>query len=165
MKQEPAIQVSPPCGPSDGQWLTTLWHSEWMGETMVSRGHIYHLQDLMALVAKIDEKPVGAATYRLNDAGGCELLSINAAVAGVGVGTRLLEAVEEDCRRLGCGRVWLITSNDNLEALRFYQRRGYRIIAVYPGAIDEARQTKPTIPVIGNFGIGVHDEIELEKVL
>lgn len=77
----------------------------------------------------------------------------------------MLTAVEDKARAAGCNRVWLITSNDNVEALRFYQRRGYRITAVYPGAIDEARKIKPAIPLIGNHGIEIHDEIELAKEL
>ena len=78
-------------------------------------------------------------------------MSINTAPAhqGGGIGTKLLTAVEADTRAAGGRQVWLITSNDNLDALRFYQRRGYRIAAVYPGAIDNARRIKPSIPLIG----------------
>jgi len=65
----------------------------------------------------------------------------------------------------GCRRVWLITSNDNLDALRFYQRRGLRLVAVHRGAIDEARRVKPSIPATGEYGIPVRDEIELELQL
>jgi hypothetical protein len=61
--------------------------------------------------------------------------------------------------------VWLITSNDNLNALRFYQRRGYRLAAVHRDAIVLARQIKPEIPLVGDFGIPLTDEIELEKLL
>jgi hypothetical protein len=64
--------------------------------------------------------------------------------------------------RRGRGRLWLITSNDNLNAIRFYQRRGMRLTAVHRGAIDEARQIKPSIPLIGEHGIPIHDELELE---
>ena len=42
-------------------------------------------------------------------------------------------ALRRGCRRrhvtAGCRRVWLITTNDNLRALRFYQRRGFRLVA------------------------------------
>jgi hypothetical protein len=58
--------------------------------------------------------------------------------------------------------VWLTTTNDNLHAMRFYQRRGLRIVAVYPGAVDRARQTRPSIPQIGNDGTHIHDELELQ---
>ena len=92
-------------------------------------------------------------------------MSINATVEGLGAGSALISAVEQAVNRAGVGRIWLITSNDNLDALRFYQRRGYRITAVYPNAIDEARKLKPTIPQVGYYEIPIHDEIELEKLL
>lgn len=60
-------------------------------------------------------------------------------------------------------RIWLITTNDNLNALGFYQKRGFRIKAVYPGAVDEARRIKPEIPLAASNGIPIRDEIELEK--
>ena len=47
-------------------------------------------------------------------------------------------------------------------ALRFYQRRGMRLSAIYPDSIDRARRTKPSIPLLGHFGIEIHDELELE---
>jgi len=163
MNTDADIEIFPPIVEDERQWLADLWHSEWGGDTMVSRGHVYRLADLQALVAKAVGELVGAATYRFDDAGGCELMSINAVSQGGGVGTRFLNAVEDEARRAGCQRVWLITSNDNLDALRFYQRRGYRITAIYPGAIDEARRIKPTIPIVGDHGIEIHDEIELSK--
>lgn len=165
MKASPKIHVSQPQEQVDKLWLQELWQSEWAGGIMVSRGHVYQLADLQSLVAKVDDKLVGAATYRLNDVGGCELMSINATNRGGGIGTKLLTAVEEAACAAGHHRVWLITSNDNLGALRFYQRRGYRVTDVYPGAIDEARRIKPAIPLVGDHDIEIHDEIELAKKL
>lgn len=165
MKNQPVrIRVTPPTGAYERQWLNNLWKSEWGGDVMVSRRHVYRLSDLNSLVAKADEELVGAATYRFDDAGGCELMSINALAHGGGVGTKLLATVEDEARKKNCTRIWLITSNDNLDALRFYQRRGYRIVAVYPNAIDEARKLKTMIPLLGNHGIEIHEEIELQKI-
>jgi hypothetical protein len=63
-------------------------------------------------------------------------------------------------------RLFLITTNDNTHALRFYQRRGLRLCALRPGAVDEARRTlKPEIGEIGNDGIPIHDEVELDLLL
>jgi ribosomal protein S18 acetylase RimI-like enzyme len=78
------------------------------------------------------------------------------------VGTALFEAVVGRGRAAGCRRIHLVTSNDNLAALRFYQRRGMRIVAVHVGAIDRARNVKPMIPQVGLHGIDLHDELELE---
>lgn len=158
------VLTIPPEHEADRDWLANLWLTEWGGQSMISKGNEHRLADLEALIAWEGQARVGVATFHI-DRSGCELLSINASSQGGGVGTALLQAVEEAARKAGCSRVWLITSNDNLDALRFYQRRGYRLIAVYPGAIDEARKIKPTIPQVGYHGVPIHDELELEKQL
>jgi ribosomal protein S18 acetylase RimI-like enzyme len=139
-----------------------LARREWDGEVMVTRGRMHRLHDLTALIARIDGERAGAATYEVRF-GECELTSINATVAGRGIGSDLLRAVEQAARDAGYHRVWMITTNDNVDALRFYQRRGYRIVAIHAGAVDEARRVKPSIPRTGFYGIPIHDETELEK--
>ena len=74
----------------------------------------------------------------------------------------LLNEISRLARTAGCRRIWLITTNDNLPALGFYQRRGMRLIAVYPDALADARKLKPTIPMRGLAGIPLLDELELE---
>ena len=156
------VQVFRPRREADRQWLFHLWRREWGGETMVSRGRAYRLEDVEAVIAVQGDAYVGAATFvMLEDE--CELLSLNSLVEGIGVGTLLLKAVEDAAKQAGVSRVTLITSNDNLKAMRFYQRRGYRFHAVHVGAIDEARKQKPSIPRVGLDGIPLHDEIEMQK--
>ncbi|MBK9123270.1 MAG: GNAT family N-acetyltransferase, partial [Chloroflexi bacterium] len=65
----------------------------------------------------------------------------------------------------GIHRLWLITTNDNLDALRFYQKRGWHLVAVHRDALNESRRLKPQIPIIGMDGIPLRDEIELEMTL
>jgi ribosomal protein S18 acetylase RimI-like enzyme len=77
----------------------------------------------------------------------------------------LLEAAAATARERGCRRLVLMTTNDNLGALRFYQRRGFRLVARRPGAVDAARARKPAIPPIGDFGIPLRDELELQRAL
>lgn len=158
----PTIRIAPPTNTEDRAWLARLWAEEWGGETMVSRGRLHRLADLDALIAWDGAARVGAATYHL-DGGGVELTSINATRPGAGVGSALLTAIEQAAREAGAGRLWLITTNDNLDALRFYQRRGYRLTALHPSAVDEARTLKPGIPPLGNHGIPLRDELELAK--
>ena len=112
------------------------------------------------LVAERDGEPVGIVTYDA-DGDDVEVVYIEVTAKHQGVGTRLLDAVED---RTGAQRLWLVTTNDNLDALRFYQRRGFRISEVRPGASDEARRTlKPSRSEVGNFGIPLRDEIVLER--
>jgi GNAT superfamily N-acetyltransferase len=157
------IHILPPRNESDWAWLEELWQREWGGTTMVTRGNTHHLHDLHALIAWEGEKPVGAITWHLNEED-AEIISLNALAEQRGMGSALIRAAEKVVKQAGKKRIWLITTNDNLDSLRFYQRRGYRMAALYPGAVDEARKKKPSIPLIGNHGIPVHDEIELEKV-
>jgi hypothetical protein len=73
--------------------------------------------------------------------------------------------VADEARRRQLTRLTVTTTNDNLDALRFYQRRDFRLIAVRPGAADEARRLKPQIPEVGNYDIPLHDELELAREL
>jgi N-acetylglutamate synthase-like GNAT family acetyltransferase len=138
---------------------------EWWGtEIMVSRGRSVDAAAIGALIAELDGAFAGLATYELRD-GDCELFTLNAAVEGRGAGSALLDAVGERAAASGCGRLWLSTTNDNLRALGFYQRRGLRLVEVYPGAVDAARVAKPSIPAIGLDGIPLHDELVLARSL
>ena len=76
-----------------------------------------------------------------------------------------IEAVKEVACKAGCRRLWLITTNDNLNALRFYQKRGFALVAVHRNALEISRKFKPEIPLIGADGIPLRDEIELEMIL
>ncbi|MFC7441942.1 GNAT family N-acetyltransferase [Laceyella putida] len=143
-------------------WLEGLWQREWGGLTMITRGKSTALADLRAVIAYLDEEPVGAVTWLENEKD-AELMSLNALREGLGIGSALLARAEQEVRATGKERLFLITTNDNLHALRFYQRRGYRLVRVYPGAVDAARLLKPSIPVIGYDQIPLHDELELAK--
>jgi len=126
------------------------------------------LEDSLAhpgLIAERGGELAGVLTY-IVDGGSCEVLTLHAAERLTGVGTALLEAVEEVAGGLGCERLWVITTNDNLDALRFYQRRGFRLAALHAGAVDDSRaRLKPGLPRVGEHGIDLRDELELEKVL
>jgi hypothetical protein len=58
--------------------------------------------------------------------------------------------------------LWLVTTNDNTHALRFYHRLGFRLAALHPGAVEAARRLKPEIPLLGLDEIPIRDELELE---
>jgi GNAT superfamily N-acetyltransferase len=94
----------------------------------------------------------------------CEILTLHAGEQWHGAGTALIEAAGHLARRQGCTRLWVITTNDNVDALRFYQRRGFCLVRVHRGAVDRSRSSlKPEIPPMGTYGIPLRDEIELER--
>lgn len=145
-------------------WAKQLLTENWGSARIVTRGKMHQADALPGLVAVMGEEPVGLLTYALEN-GECEIVSLNALVEGRGVGSSLVRAVSEIARSRDCSRVWLITTNDNTQALRFYQRLGMVIAAVYPNALAESRKLKPEIPEIGIDGIPIRDEIELELAL
>jgi ribosomal protein S18 acetylase RimI-like enzyme len=150
-----------PFGEAHRGWATALLVASWGATVVVSRGQRHDAAQLPGFVALRGGTPVGLATLHI--AGGdCELVSINSTVAGAGIGTALIGAVRDAAVAAGCRRVWLITTNDNVDALRFYQRRGFVLVAVHRDAVTEARRQKPQIPLLGNHGIPLRDEIELE---
>jgi ribosomal protein S18 acetylase RimI-like enzyme len=122
----------------------------------------YDTATLPALLAERADGTVVGLLHYTTHPDALEVVSLAAEPRRGGTGTALLAAAYERAGQLGLPRVWLVTTNDNLDALRFYQRRGMRITAVDPGAVDRARQRKPTIPTLGDHGIELHDEIRLE---
>lgn len=132
------------------------------GTTVVSRGIAHEPAKLPGFVALSGNELVGLATYFI--AGDeCELVTIDALIQQRSVGTQLLTAVEDIAKASDCRRLWLVTTNDNVDALRFYEKRGYRVKEIHKGAIARSRKIKPSIPEFGNYGIPISDEIELEK--
>jgi GNAT superfamily N-acetyltransferase len=145
----------------DCAWIAQFLTGSWGSTTVVSRGQAHDASQLPALLAVLGDEIVGLATFHFAN-GDCELVTLDSLREGQGIGSALLTAVGQTARQRGCGRLWLITSNDNVNAIRFYQRRGMRLVAVHRGAIDQARQIKPNIPSIGEHGIPIHDELEFE---
>ncbi len=131
---------------------------------MVSRGRIYRIDENPGFIAIQNKKPVGLITYELlGDE--CEITSLNSLTERKGIGTALIDAVKEAALQAGCRRLLVITTNDNTHAIRFYQRYGFTIAIIYPNSMEEARKIKPEIPLTGNDGIAIRDEIEFEIYL
>jgi GNAT superfamily N-acetyltransferase len=128
------------------------------GRRQVRRGEAVDVLAVPGLVAERDGTPVGFLAY-VPGTDEWELLAVVAVERWRGAGTALVEAL---CGLAGPSPVWLVTTNDNLDALRFYQRRGFRLRALRPGAVDEVRRAlKPSIPAVGAHGIPLRDELEL----
>ena len=137
------------------------------GSLRVARlGELVHPLDHPALVAETGGgQLLGMLTYVPGqDWQQCEILTLHADEQWRGAGTALIEVAGQLARRQGCSRLWVITTNDNVDALRFYQRRGFCLVRVHRGAVDRSRAAlKPEIPPAGAYGIPLRDEIELER--
>lgn len=148
--------------PGDHEAIVALLRDRWGGETMIVHDTVYRPADLPAFVAVDGPDLVGLVTYEPG-IDSWHVLSLDSLVPGHGSGSALLDRVEAAARAAGCPRITLVTTNDNLDAIRFYQRRGYQIASIDPGAVDRARRMKPSIPLIGCHGIPVRDELTLVK--
>ena len=146
---------------TDEAWAVGLLDQTLGGRLQARRGVLVDALGPTGLVAcDNDAQPIGLLSYARSGRE-CEVVALAAGRRYRGVGTALLEALKltvSDCRR-----IWLVTTNDNVDALRFYQRRGFRLCGLRPGAVDQSRQTiKPSIPREGAHGIALRDELELE---
>lgn len=146
---------------ADREWVARFIEAQWASVKMVSRGRIHFPETLPGFVATQEGKPIGLATYRIEDHE-CELVTLNSLVEGIGVGSSLIAAVKDVAVSAKCKRLWLITTNDITHALRFYQKQGFVLAALHRNAMEASRRLKPEIPLIGDDGIPIRDEIELE---
>ena len=136
----------------------------WYSTDRSIRGEIIDGTKLDGFLLQEDNTIIGLVTYTFfGDI--CEIVSLDSKRENIGIGTALLKEIEKIAIDNNCKKMRLITSNDNLNALQFYQKRGYCITKLYPNAMDEVRKAKPNVPLIGENGIPLRDEIELEKQL
>jgi ribosomal protein S18 acetylase RimI-like enzyme len=146
---------------------------DWLRETLtqlgqlriVSRGHLTEdAARLPGLLAERGGSTVGYALVRV-DRGELEVVALQALRRREGIGTALLAAAADEARRAGCARAWLITTNDNLDALRFYQRRGWDLVALHHDCVTAGRKLKPELPEVGDYGLPIRHELEFELLL
>lgn len=150
---------------ADRRWLPEFFVNHWGSTKQVVRGELFAPHELPGFVAEIDDAFVGVVTYRiLNDTTG-EVATLNSLREGIGIGGALVRAVAEVVRQQGCTQLVVVTTNDNLRAIRFYQRLGFVLAALRANALAESRRIKPEIPLIGFDNIPLRDEIELAMVL
>lgn len=143
--------------------ITQFFVTQWGSAEMVISSGVYHCDQLDGYAMLNDQKEImGLITY-VYDGDELEIISLDSLIENQGVGSLLLSSVEEEARKLHCHNVKLITTNDNLRALKFYQKRNFRLTAIYTDAVDLARKIKPQIPMIGDHGIPICDELLLMK--
>jgi len=146
--------------PGDSDWLRAFLAEHWGSEDVVVHGERFHPVELPGFVATVGDARVGLITYDMRGST-CEIVTLNSTVEGRGIGAALIGRVREIARERDCTRLCLTTTNDNLHALRFYQKRGFELVAVHRGAVETSRELKPEIPAIGCHGIARRDEIEM----
>jgi len=150
----------------DRNWVAHFLDKHWGSTKVVSRGQSYYAHLLPGVTAELtdapeDAEPVGLVTYNINN-DECEITTLDSLQPGIGIGTALVTAVKNIAKEAGCKRVWLIITNDNLNAFKFLQKREFELVAIHRNALADARKLKPQIPLVGKDNIPLRDEIELE---
>jgi DNA-3-methyladenine glycosylase I len=152
-----------PLDSNDQGWVAQFITEHWGAEFVVAHGEVYYPAKLPGFVAIQGNEEIGLVTYAIvGDS--CEIVTLNSLRPSSGIGTALIEAVKAEARQARCRRLWLITTNDNLNALRFYQKRGFVLVAIHRNAVEFTRKLKP-VPLLGGDGIPIRDEIEVEMIL
>jgi len=142
-----------------------FFKEHWGTTEMVISSGVYDCSQLEGFAFVNDrQEMIGLVTYIIRKQD-CEIISLDSLQEGKGIGSALVQAVEQIAFDNGCTSITLITTNDNLHALKFYQKRGYYFIENLPNAVEKARAYKPSIPFIGNDGIAIRDELRLQKQL
>jgi len=149
---------------NDNEWVRDVLKKYWYSTRIISRGRVLEADKMPGFIAQHGDVCVGLVLYEIvgNE---CEIVSLNSLTELTGVGSLLLDAIKSTAAEAQCRRVWLVTTNDNTLALRFYQQRGFTLSALHLNVIQQSRKIKPEIPFIGHDGIPIRDEIELEMLL
>ena len=152
-----------PIEPRDLAEVRAELTAHWSSSQIWSLGRRHDADALPGFVAEISGRFVGLITLQLDPgAWQCEVITLSSRAMNRGVGAALLAEAERSARAQGCRRIFLTTTNDNTNAIRFYQRRGWRMARLHAGIVDAVRMRKPELPLIGFDGIQIHDEIEFE---
>jgi ribosomal protein S18 acetylase RimI-like enzyme len=156
-----------PIQPDDLAFIREELKRHWADCGIWSIGRRYQADQLPGFVAVDDSADrCGLVTYAILDGGyQGEIVTLSSRAENAGVGAALLDAATKAIRSAGCARAFLTTTNDNLRAIGFYQKRGWRLAMLHKGLVDEARKRHPVIPLIGLNGIRIRDEIEFEMFL
>jgi len=142
------------------KFITERWESS----MSVSRGKSYDTSALPGFISRNQNEIIGLITYII-ESDDCEIVTLDSNFRNKGLGTKLINSVINIAVQFSCKRVWLITTNDNVNAIRFYQKRGFNLAAFHKDSIKESRKLKPEIPEIGFEDIPIKHEIEFEMTL
>lgn len=159
-----SIDVLRPITDADRAWVRQFVIDHWGDEIVVGHGEAIRPHEHEGFIAFDGAEVIGLVTYRILD-DACEVISLDSLREGQCIGTALMDAVVQTAKARHCNRIWLITTNDNLRALAFYQKRGFVLAALHRNAVEASRKRKPVIPLIAENGIPIRDEIELEMRL
>ena len=146
------------------QRVNDILINEWEATDIIIRGNVIDGTKLDGFLAVKDNEIIGLITYMI-EKNECEIVSLNSFEENKGIATRLINVVKEIAIKKNCTRLKLITTNDNIRGIEFYQKRGFVFANIYINAIENSRKLKPEIPMYADNGLPIGDEIEFEMRL
>lgn len=144
--------------------INTFIKEHWYTTIMIIRGKKIDMTDTEGFFFREKDEIIGLATYIVYD-DILEITSLDSLQEKKGIGTRLTEHILREAKERGCRKVVVITTNDNINAIRFYQKRGFDMANLFRNALDISRKLKPEIPLIGENSIPLRHEIEFEQLV
>jgi len=144
--------------------VSNFFKSRWGCDFIVSGEEKLFGNDLPGFVVYEGGKIAGLLTYHLKN-NECEIVTLDSLKPNSGIGSDLIKAMVKKAKENGYSRLWLMTTNDNIDAMRFYQKRGFVFSGININAIQKSRDLGQDIPETGNHGIPIRDEIVLEYPL
>ena len=137
---------------------------QWHTDFIISGKEKLYGKDLPGFTVFENNKIIGLLTYHVKN-NECEIVTLNSLKENVGIGTSLVKSMIKKFKNTGILRIWLTTTNDNTDAMRFYQKKGFVFKKINTNTIQKSRDLGEAIPAIGHFGIPIKDEIEFEYPL
>lgn len=150
--------------PSDDEKVREFVCSQWGSEQMVVHDTTFCLSNLPGFLLMEKGNITALLTYSVTG-DDCEIVSLDSLIENRGAASHLIGMLEQEQKAQNRKRIVVSTTNDNLHALEFYQKRGFDMVCLRRGAVDRARKQKPQIPPKAENGIPIRHEIELEKML
>lgn len=132
----------------------------WYSTDMVVCGEKIDMTKLEGLAAFSQGEITALITYRIKPDHICEIISLDSLNENRGTATKLLQKVFDIARTCSCKAVKVMSTNDNLKAIGFYQKRGFDMIKLHYNSVENSRKIKPEIPFLGEYGIPLRHELE-----
>jgi len=139
--------------------IQPILEATWGSPLLAINGKLWDSRTLAGYAAVQDTEILGYLLYEFHPSE-CEIMALQSVAQNRGIASALIARVKQTAQEQGASRLIVQTSNDNIHAIRFYQRRGFTIRAIRLNALEISRQLKPSIPLIGKEGIPLRDEIE-----
>ena len=148
----------------DRPWVVHRLEEVFGDATVARKSVLVDASVLPGFVATDHGRPVGLLTYAVaRDE--CEVVAIISTEAGRGIGRAFMDAARVHAVAAGCRRLWLVSTNDNARAFRFYLLWGMDLCVFHRHAVRRSRKVKPSLPERGADGIPLDHELEFELLL